>query len=712
MNIITTEPTIAEALEHLGEPFAAGLVCDHAATMIERFANGLNTWARVVPLRPYDGGLLYPSGPRLWEPEGMAVGWYYVTALPLNREIFEQKLSSADPNEREALRELDRFWSSHHFPGGYTHSIPHYERVLWEGLDGFARRVGAGLDKVLAEGDDVRVGFYRAMDTTLDTARVLHRRIIEKLERFEPLTAEHTDNRAALLAAYQTVPFGPAERFFDAIVAANFVYYLDGCDNLGRFDQYLRPYFEADIACGKLDHARAVELVRVQWRNVDAAFGWNTAIGGSYPDGTDLSNELTVVCLEAARGMRRPNLALRLNPQTPDAVWDAALDTIVTGCGLPALYWDPNYFAAMDASGIPLPDADRHEYAFGGCTELMVQGRSNVGSLDESLNVPEVLERSLRERLPGAASFNDLYSGCRADLSSAIKRIVDDVNRWQAEKAEWQPQPIRSLLIDDCVDRGVEYSAGGARYNWSVINVMGLANAIDSLSAVRKSVFEDRTVSANDLIAALERNFDGAEELRRSLERAPRYGNGDPTADDLAHDLSEFIFAEFLKYRTWRRGADGKGGPFVPSCLMFTTYAHFGRQVGATPDGRLAREPIADSAGPYQGRDRSGPTAMMRSVTRLDQRHAPGTLVVNLRLARYHFEGAEHRAKTRALLRSYFEMGGLQLQVNVIDRKTLLEAIENPEKYGDLIVRVGGYSEYWSNLEPALRESILLRTEH
>ena len=444
---------------------------DPDATMVERFANALNTWARVLPLRPYDGGLLYPSGPKYWNPEGMAVGWYYVTATPLDRGVFEKKLAASNPEEREALAELERVWSAHVFPGGYTHSIPHYERVLREGLNGFDERVRKGLQTALSERDS-RAGFFRAMETTLDTARILHRRIVEEIERFVPGDDEQRGNRDALLAALRVVPFRPAERFFDALVATNFTFYFDGCDDLGRFDQYLRPYFERSLAEGELSHDRAVELVRAQWENVNAATAWNAAIGGTKPDGTDLSSELTIVCIEAARGMRRPNLALRLGPSTPDSVWEAALDTIVSGCGLPALYWDPNYYRAMDASGIPLPVKERHEYAFGGCTELMVQGRSNVGSLDDDINVPGVLERSLHGRLPTAADFPEFREGFRNDLAATIASIVERVNLWQQQKAEWQPQPIRSLLIDDCVDRGIEYSAGGARYNWSVINVM------------------------------------------------------------------------------------------------------------------------------------------------------------------------------------------------------------------------------------------------
>ncbi len=707
MTLATAAPPIADTLERLGEPFAAGLMRAPDASMVERFANGLLAWARMLPLDPYDGGLLYPSTGSIWKPWDMAVGWYYVSATSLNREVFDRKLADADEEGREALRELERAWTSHEFPGGYTHSIPHYERVLSEGLDGFAARVDAGLDRAHQQEDLPGAAFYRAMLTTLDIVRTLHKRVVAEIERFEPVDSEQAGNRQALLDAFSRVPFSPPESFLEAAVATNFVFYLDGSDDVGRYDQYLHPYYRASVEAGELTHDRAVEVVRAQWRNIDAAYGWNAAIGGTTPNGDDLSNDLTVVCLEAARGMRRPNLALRLGETTPDDVWEAALDTISHGSGIPALYWDPNYFAAMDASGIPLPDHHRHEFAFGGCTELMVQGRSFVGSLDDGINLPEVLERSIRERLADAADFESFRAGCYQDLADTVAQIAERVNRWQSEKAEWQPQPIRSLLIDDCVDTGVEYSAGGATYNWSVINVMGLANAADSLSAIRDVVFESRSATGEEVVDALARDFDGAEALRSLLQRAPRYGNGDPRADDLTRDLSEFVFGEFLNHRTWRGNA-----PFVPSCLMFTTYAHFGREVGATADGRGAQEPIADSAGPYQGRDISGPTAMLRSVAGIDQQHAPGTLVVNIRLAKSHFIDPEQRRKTRALLRTYFDMGGLQIQVNVVDQAVLRDAVEHPERHGDLVVRMGGYSEYWSNLEPALRESILLRTEH
>jgi pyruvate-formate lyase len=704
---VTSVASKTDILVKLGEPLGAGFMQEPNASLVERFASGLRIWAEVVDLQQYDGGLLYPAGRSVWNNEGMAAGWYYVTATSLNRDVFDSKLAHADETEREALAELERDWTNLVFPGGYTHSIPHYERVLADGLDGFADRVASGLDGAMRNEDIAKVGFYRAMGTVLETARTLHRRYVEEIARFDPADDAQRVNQAALLDAYQRVPFTPANTFFEALVATNFTFYLDGCDNHGRFDQYLGPYFERSMDAGELTRERAVDLVHAQWVNVDQSYGWNAAIGGTRSDGTNLSNGLTVVCLEAARGMRRPNLALRLGDSTPDAVWEAALDTISHGSGIPALYWDPNYFAAMDASEIPLPDGDRQHFAFGGCTELMVHGRSFVGSLDGDINLPEVLEKTVSQHLSTAPDFESFRDRYYEDIDADLEELTTRINRWQAEKAIFQPQPIRSLLIDDCVETGVEYSAGGARYNWSVINVMGLANAADSLTSIRSVVFEDNSASGAEVVTALQGNFTGTDELRGRLMQAPRYGNGQPEADDTTRELSEQVFNGLLRRRTWRGDA-----PFVPSCLMFTTYAHFGRQVGATPDGRGYHEPIADSAGPYQGRDTSGPTAMMRSVAGIDHEHAPGTLVVNMRLAKNHFIGLDQREKTKALLRTYFDMGGLQIQVNVIDQDLLCDAVAHPDRYGDLVVRVGGYSEYWANLEPALRESILLRTEH
>jgi formate C-acetyltransferase len=390
----------------------------------------------------------------------------------------------------------------------------------------------------------------------------------------------------------------------------------------------------------------------------------------------------------------------------PQEIWDAALDTIATGCGLPALYNEEEFLRALREAHLGIREEDLGWYNGGGCTETMIHGCSNVGSLDAGINLPLILVQTLNEHLATAVSFDELVAAYKEDVAKAVREIVDDVNADQEVKALLRPQPMRSLLIDDCIDNGREFNAGGARYNWSVINVAGLANVIDSLSALREVVFERREKTGAEFLEILRRNYEGEEAFRRRLSRCPRYGNDDPRADDIAADIAEFVFREFLRYAPWR------GGKFLPSCLMFVTYADAGVPVGATPDGRLAGEPLADSAGPYQGRDRNGPTAMLKSVASIPHRLAPGTLVVNARFTKEFFTTEVGRMKLQHLIRTYFDLGGMQLQINVVDQAVLRDAIEHPERHGDLIVRVGGYSEYFNRLSPKLKMTVLERTEH
>ncbi len=698
-----------ERLEAVGEPFSAGFMADPDAPVVVRVAEGLRRFVRAVELAPYRGESLYPTGAAFWQRSpAMIVRWYYVSITPLDEKVLAEKRQAFadEPEKLETLEALARYWGAYPPAGGYTHSIPNYERMLDDGLTCTETRIDTGFRRARRDADDERLGFYHAMTVALDVARILHRRFVEHVAAATLDEPVQRANQQRLLEAYRRVPEGSPETFYEAMVATNFYYYLDGPDDLGRFDQYMRPYYEADLVEGRLTRGEARDLVGRLWQNTDEAYAWNTAIGGSQPDGSRGDNDLTLVCLEAAQGRRRPNLALRIREDTPQAVWDVALDTLATGCGLPALYCEENYLRAIREAHLNLRDEDMHRFAFGGCTELMVHGRSNVGSLDGDYNIPKILVDALHEDLPGCETFEAFYDAFKQRCAGAISDQAIEISAAQRRKALWHPQPIRSLMIDDCLDRGWEYAAGGARYNWSVVNVMGLGNAVDSLCAVREVVFETGELTAEALIDVLDRDYADAEPWRQRFARCPRYGNGDARADALARDLSAHVFGEWQRYAPWR------GGKFLPSCLMFTTYAWYGEPVGATPDGRGSGQPIADSAGPVQGRDRNGPTAMLRSVAGIDQRHAPGTLVVNVRFARSMFDTPENRARLQSLIRGYFDMGGMQLQVNVIDQAMLEAAMANPQRHGDMIIRIGGFSEYWKNLTPALRRSVLERTEH
>lgn len=713
-------------LEAVGEPMAAAFLAHADKPPLLRFCYALKRYYETCPLPAYKGESLYPCGEPFYAGSEL-IQFHYSAGMIFGREALAQRIhAETRPEIRRALLEFQRAIANYPAVRGYTHSLPHYGRVLREGLNGYRTRIEnylaqktdthtpAGANTPLASfvperGSRAfveapaplsRNDFYQAMLILLDGIAALHKRMSEYLQGFDAPSAQQ------LASAFARVPFAPAQSFYEALVAYNFLFYLDGCDNLGRLDQELWPYYQQDKAAGRLTTQQALAWIGQLFQNVDDANAWNCAIGGTAKDGSEGSNELTLLCLQAARGRRRPNLALRLRRDTPEEIWQQAFETIAAGTGLPALYNEEEYLRALRTIPLGVRPEDMPYFAFGGCTELMIHGCSNVGSLDDTFNLALCFEQSLHRHLLHCPTFADFMARLKEDIRRDIAALCANVNADQQTKALWQPQPVRTLLVDDCLDKAQEFNAGGARYNWSVICIAGLANTYDSLAAIKQMIYDTKALSAEQLLQALRDNFVGHEPLRRRLQCCPHFGNNNPYVDDIAADVATFVFTEFLKHTPWR------GGRFLASCLMFVTYGILGAQVGATPDGRLAYTPLADSAGAVQGRDISGPTALLRSVTRLPHYLAPGTLVVNIRFTKRLFEDKALRQQLKALIRTYFDLGGMQLQINVVDQRLLREALENPEAYRDLIIRVGGYSEYFHRLSRDLQLSILERVEH
>jgi formate C-acetyltransferase len=705
-------------LDQLGEHFAAGYFEQPDASPMRRWSRAVRRRFERRALTPYAGERLYPSGPAACGGENRIVAPSYSFTYAYNERALLDLLPQAHDDQREtlialqsAMRDLGArltpLLRQHGVGGaGYTHGIPNYGRVIREGLDGYEQRVAERLARAQRQGDAARADFCLGLRDVLIGIRSWHVRVLEMLRQSRVSDALGETRRQRLVGALEQVPFRPARDFFEALVAYNLVFYLDDCDNPGRVDLELSSFYERDLAAGRISHEEAVGLIRNLWENADANNSWSAGIGGTDSAGDPAYNDLTIVCLEAARKIRRPNLQLHVRGDMPQAVWEAALDTIATGCGLPALYNEEQYLRALREAHLGIREADLGWHNGGGCTETMIHGCSNVGSLDAGINLPLILVETLNEHLPKAWSLAELMAAYKTDVAATVREIVAQVNANQQAKARLRPQPMRSLLIDDCIESGLEFNDGGARYNWSVINVAGLANVIDSLAAVQEVVFDRKELSGAELLAALQSDFTDAEPLRRRLQRCPRFGNDDPRADALATEIADFVFREFLLYAPWR------GGKFLPSCLMFTTYAGAGKPVNATPDGRRAGEPIADSAGAHQGRDIHGPTALLKSVAAIPHHLAAGTLVVNARFNRDLFATPSGRERLRDLVRAYFDLGGMQLQINVLDQAVLREAIAHPERHADLIVRIGGYSEYFSRLSPELKQTVLERTEH
>jgi formate C-acetyltransferase len=704
----------ARLLRSLGQPVVAGLFEDKNATKFARHCRALLRYFEHAPAPRCETGPLYPCGP--CNVHGLLSDQLVTYSYSFG---FQPIGGAAGMVEKRLEDETSRFLfsniqsdlavlagnplSSRFSVGGrgFTHSILNYHRILAEGLDATRNRIDALEKSAIEGGARERVGFYRAAHEALDGVFLFHARCLEAV-RERPENPENI----RLVAALEKVPRRPATGFYEALVVHNFMWYLDGCDSIGRLDSLLWPYYEKDLREGRLTREGAGELLTAYWRNFDANSGWHMILGGGDDSGNPAYSSLTNLCVRTLARQRRPNAGIRVRPDMPGETWDAVFDTLASGSGNPALYNEPAYLTHIpERCGVT--GADRNAFAFGGCTELMFEGLSNVGSLDSGINLIEVLDATIKCCLAGAPSFDAFLEEYRSDVARAVEEMVAEVNLNQEYKAVHKPLPIRTLFIDDCLGRGVDYNAGGARYNGSAVNVAGLANAANSLHAIRRCYSGKLGFSPAALAGMLENDFEGEEAALGALRALDKYGNNREEVDDLAEGLADFAFKAITAHRT-RRG----GGFFLPACLMFVTYANEGRDVDATPDGRRRSAPIADSIGPMQGTDFEGPTSMLLSVASLPQRLGLGTLVLNLRVPHGVFGSPQSRAKLRSLIETYFNAGGLQVQITVVDQALLERALENPGAYANLIVRIGGYTEYFHRLPRELQREVVKRHDH
>jgi len=365
--------------------------------------------------------------------------------------------------------------------------------------------------------------------------------------------------------------------------------------------------------------------------------------------------------------------------------------------GQPAFYNPDGLLGGLRRRIPVIREEDIGKFCGGGCTEAMIAGLSNVGSLDAGMNLLLILERCIHGELADCADFEEFYGRYIAAVRRDVEMVTEQISRSQRERAVCNPLPMRTLLIDDCIDRGVEYNNGGARYQWSIISFAGLVNVIDSLLVIRELVFDRGLYTREELLEKLKAQD---EEFLRQARACPVcHGCDNGEANAFAGRLSADIFSML----------DGKkphfGEAFLPASILFKAQATAGRRVGCTPDGRAAGAPLADSLGAIFGRDTRGPTALLNSVAALDLKRALGVPVMN-----FNVEPSFHDAVLRALILGYMKQGGIQLQISCVSRELLEEAYRQPELHKNLVVRVGGYSEYFYRLSDELKRMVIERT--
>lgn len=650
------------------EYYLAELAIHQDRSPLYRYSCAIARYFEHAELSPYDGGMLYPCGRSIytnWENSEIAVRPEFSFTYRYDGSLLREKVPEALPLIEKEYAKVAPINTVHTVGGaGYTHSFINYRRILAEGLDGYRTRVTA-----LPEGD-----FRDAMLCLLDGIDCYRLKCIALLER--------SGAPGKLIDALRSVPNRSPRNIYEALVAWNFMYYVDGCDNIGGLDRGLLPYWKGeDIR----------PLIREMFRHVDANDGWSLPLG-------PVCNELTVQCIDAAHNIRRPNIQLLVTEETPEEVWEAAYGSIGTSCGQPSFYNWEAYKREIHSRIPEVSEKDLPYLAFGGCTETMVEGLSNVGSDDAGINTALIFDEFMRKRLPEIETFEEFCEGYLCETERVIGETCDILENHRKTRAEFRPQPIRTLLIDDCIDRMKDFNAGGARYNWSVMNVAGLINVIDSLQVIKSLVYEKKKYTPEEFLEKLDsRDPVFLEECKKE----PKHGNDDESVNRIANLVSARVYSEFERHTCT------PGGRYFAVSNQFTTYEYAGQCVRATPDGRADGEPLCDSCGPVHGRDTNGPTAMLSSVAALRLDKVLGTPITNLRISKRNLPRA-----LKPLVWGFFKMNGMQLQITCASREELVDAVEHPERHESLVVRIGGFSEYFTRLSPVLQQTVIDRTEY
>ena len=646
----------------LGEFAASGLYEEPDRSLFYRKSLGLRRFYENCELAVYRGESLYPSGVIA---QKMNVVPQYLRGLT----FFSKSLNEKAPILAEKLKEEFCVYHStvpneHTVAGNmFTHSMPNYERILKEGLLSYIPRIERISDTDMREG-------------LLHVVRGIELYITRCVTYLKSVSADKM-----LIASLQRVPLYPAKTAYDAIVAWNFIMYLDNCDNLGCLGKGILPYYKGENLIPYLENL---------YDNLDKNNGYSMSLDSECP-------ELTVQCLKAAHGKRRPMIELFVDESTPDTVWEEALSTVKSGGGQPAFYNAGVLLGGLKKRFPSIRNEDLIRFCGGGCTESMLAGFSNVGSLDAGINLLLILDNVIKSSLSSATDFEDFYETYLTEIRSVVETVKKEINNSRKERAKYNPLPMRTLLIDDCIDKGLEYNSGGARYGWSIINFAGLINVIDALLAIRTLVFEKKKYTPEEIIMLLQSNDSGF--LHEVIGLRESFGKDIEDINDFSHKISERIFS------MTETGELVFGEGFLSASIQFMSQVGAGKHIGATPDGRSAGAPLCDSLAAIFGKDTDGPTALLNSITSLDLKRALGVPVVNLNITQNFNENV-----LKALILGYMKQGGIQLQITYASREELLDAYEHPEHHGNLIVRVGGYSEYFNRLSDDLKRMVINRT--
>lgn len=690
------------------------------------------------------------------------------------------------------------FTVGNYYFNGVGHISVDYRKVLEIGLKGIKEEAQTELD-ALDYGDPEAVTKSHFLESVIISVEA----VICYANRLANLAAEEASRESnvqrkneleKIAANLRKVPEYPATNFYEALQSFWIIQAVIQIESNGhsispmRFDQYVYPLYQKDVESGLLSEDQAQELLDCLWVKFNdvnkirdegstKAFGGypmfqNLIVGGQNAKGIDATNPLSYACLTATAHTKlpQPSISIRVWNKTPEALLHKAGDVSRVGLGMPAYYSDEVIIPALENRGINLQDA--RDYGIIGCVEPQVGGKTEGWHDAAFFNIPKVLEITLNNgyvngqkvglqtgEIASYQSYDQLEDAFRKQMEYFVKLLINADNSVDVAHGQRAPLPFLSSMVDCCIKKGKSLQEGGAQYNFTGPQGVGIANAGDSLMAIKKVVFEEGKLSLAELKQVLDSNFgqgasitetasaenlsnidltnltseklvdllkqllndkqavptaasvpasgnkDGEYVRQLLINGAPKFGNDNDEVDEIVRDVALIYCEEVQKY------TNPRGGTFQPGLYPVSANVSCGMETKASADGRYAGEPLADGVSPTSGRDQSGPTAALNSVAKLDHHIASNGTLLNQKFHPSALQGEEGLRNLSALVRGYFEQKGMHVQFNVVSREKLMDAQKNPDKYKNLVVRVAGYSAHFVSLDKSIQEDIIARTE-
>lgn len=682
-----------------------------------------------IPTRPQDKFLVHPEDIETFRK--VIVPYWKGKSL---EDIVHQRIG----DEISEISKVVKINQTDHAQG---HICPNVKEWLELGPAG----VIAKAEKNLVGANASQQEFYRCVILVMQGVQKFMQRYADLLEEKADSYPKYTASMRELAKICQNLQNRPAQSFHEALQSTWFLFVVLHMESNassfspGRLEQILYPYYQKDLAEKKMDDDQALEMIECLWlkfneivylRNKNSAkyfagfpIGFNVAVGGQDENGNDASNALSHLLIQAQEdiGLPQPNLSVRLFEHTDQALLTHAVKCVSKGSGMPQFFNDKAIVSPLMDLGISKKDA--LNYAIVGCVELTTHG-NNLGWSDAAMfNMNKVLELTLNHgkclltgkqmgpdlgSLSTYASFSDLEAAYQKMMDYFIEKMITCCEGVEKAHIDCLPTPFLSAVIDDCMDKGMDVTAGGAHYNLSGIQMIQVANLADSLAAIKELVYDKKKVDASHLEKALQNNFVGDEVLRQMLlHRVPKYGNDVAWVDELGAKWALYFREQLRKYKNYRNGPYHTG--------MYTVSAHvpMGQNVGASADGRFAQDPLADGGlSAVYGRDIQGPTAVLKSVSKMDNSCTTNGGLLNMKFLPDFFKTEAGITKFCNFLRAFVDLEVPHIQFNVVSKENLLDAQKHPDQYRSLTVRVAGYTAYFTELAGDLQNEIIARTSY